>query len=189
MTTESLRTYADDEQHQQQAAQHGLMQSESPSASPPVSSDRGPWRTGGIALGIAALLLALIAWYTRLKRPKDKALDTDAHRRKAPMSEADLDNTVRTLTEQRLSDGSTSMTMQDVCIRQPASSCWQPHGVGQVSCPTKVAFQQSKQRKGQVISGPAAMELMRLQLQYLIFLKQSDAASSLTQEPQQYIKL
>jgi len=46
-----------------------------------------------------------------------------------------------------------------------------------------------QQRKGQVISGPAAMELMRLQLQYLIFLKQSDAATSLTQEPQQYIKL
>jgi len=80
-------------------------------------------------------------------------------------------------------------TMQGVCIRQPAISCWQPHGVGQVSCSTKLTFQQSKQRKGQVISGPAAMELMRLQLQYLIFLKQSDAASSLTQNPQQYIKL
>jgi hypothetical protein len=80
-------------------------------------------------------------------------------------------------------------TMQGVCIRQPAISCWQPHGVGQVSCSTKLTFQQSKQRKGQVISGPAAMELMRLQLQYLIFLKQSNAATSLTQEPQQYIKL
>lgn len=45
-TTENLRTYADDEQHQQHAAQHGLMQSESPIASYPVSSDRGPWRTG-----------------------------------------------------------------------------------------------------------------------------------------------
>ncbi len=45
-TTENLRTCADDEQHQQHAAQHGLMQSEAPPASPPVSSDRGPWRTG-----------------------------------------------------------------------------------------------------------------------------------------------
>ncbi len=45
----------------------------------------------------------------QLCRPKDKALDADAHRRKAPVSEADLDNTVRTLTEQRLSDGSTSL--------------------------------------------------------------------------------
>ncbi len=80
-------------------------------------------------------------------------------------------------------------TMQGVCIRQPAICCWQPNGVGQVSCSTKLTFQQSKQQKGQVISGPAAMELMRLQLQYLIFLKQSDATSSLTQEPQQYIKL
>ena len=98
-TTENLRTCADDEQHQQHAEQHGLMQSAAPSISPPVSSDRGPWRTGlvpylhfmpslsaihppsrplkavfvfhfagGIALGIAALVLALIAWYTRLKR-------------------------------------------------------------------------------------------------------------------------
>jgi hypothetical protein len=45
-TTENLRTCADDEQHQQHAAQLGLMQSEAPPASPPVSSDRGPWRTG-----------------------------------------------------------------------------------------------------------------------------------------------
>jgi hypothetical protein len=45
-TTDNLRTNADDEQHQQHAAQHGLMQSEAPPASPPVSSDRGPWRTG-----------------------------------------------------------------------------------------------------------------------------------------------
>ncbi len=44
--TENLRTYADDEQHDQHAAQHGLTQSEAPPASPPVSSDRGPWRTG-----------------------------------------------------------------------------------------------------------------------------------------------
>ena len=80
-------------------------------------------------------------------------------------------------------------TMQGVCIRQPAISCWQPHGIGQVSCFTKLTYQQGNQQVGQVISGPAAMELMRLQLQYLIFLKQSDAVSSLTQEPQQYIKL
>ncbi len=79
--------------------------------------------------------------------------------------------------------------MQGVSIRQPAESCWRPSGVGHVTCSTKVTFQQSKRRQAQTISGPAAVELLRLQLQYLIFLKQSDTISSLNQKPKTYLKL
>lgn len=72
-----------------------------------------------------------------------------------------------------------------VSLRQPAQATWRQHGVGQVSCPTRVNSQQRRQQpqyREHVVSNSAALELMQLQLQYLVFLKQSDSIRGLKQK-------
>ena len=69
-------------------------------------------------------------------------------------------------------------------IRQPAVSSWYPNGVGSVVSNTTVIYHPGKRRKAHHVTGSAAMTMMRLQLQYLVFLKQSDAVVALKQKAQ-----
>lgn len=79
--------------------------------------------------------------------------------------------------------------MQGTSFRQPLQCSWQPKGVGYAFCSTKTRFHHTRPLAADIISGPAAVELLRLQVEYLVFLKQSDAIHALTGEPKKYIKL
>ncbi|KAL3159630.1 hypothetical protein ABBQ38_010040 [Trebouxia sp. C0009 RCD-2024] len=169
---------------------HHFQQAEPAFPDPVVDSKGGLWKTGGIALAVVAFLFALFVWYTKSKRQRPTHVQ-HSERREAPASEADLDNTVRTLTEQRLSDGLSDAAMQGVSVRQPSLCSWQPHGVGYASCDTTTRYYHTRPVAAEIISGPAAVELLRLQVEYLVFLKQSDAIQALAagSKPTKYIKL
>ena len=79
--------------------------------------------------------------------------------------------------------------MQGTSVRQPSQCSWQPDGVGYAFCNTKTKYHHTRPLAADIVSGPAAVELLRLQVEYLVFLKQSDAMQALTEEPKKYIKL
>lgn len=81
--------------------------------------------------------------------------------------------------------------MQGVSVRQPSLCSWQPHGVGYASCNTTTRYYHTRPLAAEIVSGPAAVELLRLQVEYLVFLKQSDAIQALAagSKPNKYIKL
>lgn len=69
-------------------------------------------------------------------------------------------------------------------LRQPAEVTWRQQGVGQFTCKTRLYSQQpaNMQYTEHVVSGSAAIMLVKLQLQYLVFLKQSDSIRGLRQK-------
>ena len=79
--------------------------------------------------------------------------------------------------------------MQGISVRQPSQCSWQPDGVGYASSNTSTRFYHNRPLAADIVSGPAAVELLRLQVEYLLFLKQSDAIQALTAEPKKFIRL
>ena len=74
-------------------------------------------------------------------------------------------------------------------MRQPAQCTWQPHGVGSTYCRTSVRYYEGGPLTAEVVSGPATVELLRLQVEYLVFLKQSDSIEPLNPKPKRYVKI